>query len=1326
MLDFMRILCREAKSGKGRETELEVYPRFLIKKTSDLMIRGGDFYAIWDEDKGLWSTDEYDAVTLIDRDIRQWADEHDMADAKLLLMQNADSGVIDRWHKYCQNQLRDSYHQLDDRVTFLDTEITKESYCSKRLSYPLVPCETPAYDMLMSKLYSPEERRKIEWAIGAIVTGDSTWVQKFLVLYGAAGTGKSTVLNIIQQLFDGYYATFDSEALGSSSNVFALEAFRNNPLIGIQHDGNLARIETNTRINSLVSHEEMTVNAKFQRMYTQRFRSFLFMGTNKPVRITDAKSGLIRRLIDVTPTGEKLTFSEYSKAIRQIKFELGGIACHCRDVYLEDPEYYDDYIPLEMLAGTNDFYNFILDSWDIFAENDSTTLRAAWELYKAYCDDANIAYPFPKRVFKEELKNYFRTYSERGMDEEGVRVRNWYKGFNPPSNEDDIPKSAETKPSWLKLDGTGAVFDAACADCKAQYANEHGVPPLPWDKSATTLKELDTTRLHYVLVPNNHIVIDFDLKDETGKKSLARNLEAAELWPPTYAEVSKSGAGIHLHYIYDGDVTGLARMYADDIEIKVFTGKSSLRRVSTRTNSLDISHIGSGLPVIEKKGGNMVDGQTIKNERQLRALIAKNLRKEIHGYTKPSMDFIKKLLDEAYDSGLHYDVSDMSDTVYAFALNSSNNVGYCLDLFRQMKFRSEEIADDIPVDDADKLVFFDCEVYPNFFCVVLKPAGEGQKFIHLVDPTPAQIENITKFKLVGFNNLSYDNEILWARMMGYSNQQLYELSQQIIQSHKRMFNESKNLSYTDVYDFCSKKQGLKKWEIELGIHHQEMGIPWDQPVPEDMKKLVVEYCENDVAATEAVFNARKADFETRLILSKWAQVESGAGTPNDRTNALSAKIVFGNDRNPKLNWYDLAKEFPGYEYVRGEDGKMHNMYRGVDLGFGGYVYAKPGIWHNVMTPDVESMHPTTMDVTKYFGSHAAKFADILRLRLLIKHKDYATARRMFNGRFAEYLVDESKAAALAYALKIVINAMYGQTCASYPNVFKDERNVNNFVALRGALFMKTLQDELTARGYNVVHIKTDSIKIADATDEAYQFCVEFGKKYGYNFENEATYDRLCLVNDAVYIAHESYKSPHKPNQWTATGTQFQIPYVFKTLFSKEELRFDDMCVTQSTKDALYLDFNESLPDVTSSQKELDQLRKARRKPEERTRYIKRYCRGDPSVGDEWFDKREQELLADISKGHKYTFVGRVGQFTPVKEGTGGGLLYRGKEGKYSYATGATGYRWKESEIVRRLKKTDEIDTTYFYNLVNKAKETIEQYGDFEAFVNEEEEFEIPF
>ena len=98
-------------------------------------------------------------------------------------------------------------------------------------------------------------------------------------------------------------------------------------------------------------------------------------------------------------------------------------------------------------------------------------------------------------------------------------------------------------------------------------------------------------------VPENHIVVDFDIPDETGNKSFEKNLEAASKLPPTYAELSKSGQGIHLHYLYSGDPSQLSRIYDDHIEVKVFTGKSSLRRKLTKCNDLPIATISSGLPM---------------------------------------------------------------------------------------------------------------------------------------------------------------------------------------------------------------------------------------------------------------------------------------------------------------------------------------------------------------------------------------------------------------------------------------------------------------------------------------------------------------------------------------------------------------------------------------------------------------------------------------------------------------------------------------------------------------------------------------------------------
>ena len=898
MLDFLMISTRSTKRGV-----IEIYPKFIIKKSSDLMIRGGDFYAIWIEERGLWSTDEQDALILIDKYLDEYAEENKgkfEAQVRVMHMWDAESGMIDTWHKYCQKQMRDSFHQLDDTLIFANTKVSKKDYSSKRLPYPLEKGDISAWDKLISTLYSPEERHKIEWSIGAIVTGDSKNIQKFMVFYGSAGTGKSTILNIIQKLFEGYYSVFDARALGSSSNSFALESFKSNPLVAIQHDGDLSRIEDNTRLNSLVSHELMTVNEKFKAAYSNRFNAFLYMGTNKPVKITDAKSGLIRRLIDVTPTGEKLSRAEYHDVTKRVNFELGAIAKHCEEVYREDPGAYDDYVPVSMLGASNDFYNFVLDSYFTFKEQVDVPLKSAWELYKTYCDEANVPYPFSKRIFKEELKNYFTDYKDRYTVND-VRMRSVYIGFRADKFEDEEKKEEVEKPKikLIEFNSTESIFDKECGEYPAQYATSKGTPTKKWDNVTTTLNDINTSELHYVKVPENHIVIDFDIPDENGKKSLEKNVEEASKWPPTYAEFSKSGKGVHLHYIYTGDPKKLSAIYSDHIEVKVYSGKSSLRRKLTKCNNLPIAKISSGLPL--KGEDKVVNFEAIKTEKGIRTLIKKNLKKEIHPGTKPSIDFIHKILDDAYKSDLKYDVSDMKPAVLSFAASSTHQADYCIKLVNKMQFKSEEPSLPVGSRPEDKIVFYDVEIFPNLFLVNWKYEGEKSPVVRMINPKPAEIEELLKYKLVGFNCRRYDNHMLYARLMGYNNIQLFNLSQKIITEGKGFFGEAYNISYTDVYDFAAKKQSLKKWEIELGIHHQELGLPWDQPVPEERWVEVAEYCDNDVIATEAVFNELKGDFMAREILADLAGM-----SVNDTTNTLTTRIIFGKERHPNLVYTDLA------------------------------------------------------------------------------------------------------------------------------------------------------------------------------------------------------------------------------------------------------------------------------------------------------------------------------------------------------------------------------------------------------------------------------------
>lgn len=1243
-MDFFTMQVDEKKDGS-----LILSPSFIVGRSKDLMVRGRSFYAIWDEEAGLWSTDEYDLSRLVDAELRAYAKQA-FPDRNVTIrsMTNYNSKSWINYRTFVSN-ISDSYKQLDENLTFANQQVKKTDYVSRRLPYSLEPGDCSAWDEIVGTLYSVEERRKIEWAIGSVIAGDSKKIQKFFVFYGLPGTGKSTIMTIVEKLFIGYSAKFEAKALGSSNNSFATEAFKSNPLVAIQHDGDLSRIDDNTLLNSIVAHEQIRMNEKYKPSYEGHVNALLFMGTNKAVKISDAKSGIIRRLIDIHPTGALIPPNQYNALMSRIDFELGAIASQCLTVYRTlGKNYYNTYRPTEMQLQTDVVYNFIEYFYDVFKMQNGCTLKHAYELYKEYCASTGIDKALPQYKLREELRNYFDEFKDRA-EVNGEILRSYYSGFS--ANRFKQPASTDHVFS-LVLDDKTSLLDAELEDCRAQYSNSAGTPAVSWADNKTVLKEIDTTREHYVMVPENLIVIDFDLKGEDGGKTLVRNLEAASAWPPTYAELSKSGKGVHLHYYYDGDVSQLSRLYSEGIEVKVFTGKASLRRKLTKCNTVPIATINSGLPLKEKT--DVLSATTIKSEKGLRDLIARNFRKEIHPGTKPSIDFIAKVLDDAYASGLSYDVTDLRPKVVAFANNSTNQALACLRTVQRMRFASEAVRPQVPESPevrnyADQpIAFFDVEVFPNLFVVCWK-YEDSPTVVRMINPPPKDMEGLMKLKLVGFNNRRYDNHIIYGRYMGFDNAQLFQLSQRLISNgNGATFAAAYNLSFADVWDFSSVKQSLKKFEIELGIPHQEFEHPWDEPVPEEKWPEVADYCANDVNATQKTFEYRKQDFVARQILAELSGL-----TVNDPTAKHTARIIFEGDPNPQASFVytDLSKEFEGYEFDAGK-----STYMGEEVGEGGYVYAEPGMYDNVALLDVASMHPTSIIRLNMFGEYTKNFKALVDARLAIKNGDYEFARGMLGGKLEPYLKDQADAKDLSWALKIVINIVYGLTSATFDSPFRDKRNKDNIAAKRGALFMIELKNHVQELGYKVVHIKTDSIKIANADDEIVDYIYNFGQKYGYTFEHESTYRKFCLVNDAVYVAKTQYG---QDTEWYAVGTQFKVPYVFKTLFSGEPILPTDLAETkQVAKGHMYLHFD--------------------------------------------------------SGPH---FVGRTGRFIPVTESSGvGGRLMRHFDGKEYAVAGTKGYFWVESDAAKALNMDPEIEITYFDRLVDEAKATIEKFGSFEEFV----------
>lgn len=1165
-MDFVDIKSIH-KRGNNRKTDILIQPGFLHGDIKDLVVRGGAFYAFWNGKE--WSTKINSLITAVDADIRKEYREAKSANSDkqvgVLYLRDDDSGVRKKFDNYTK-LLPNSDEKFNTHILFSDHELVREDYATTKLSYKPEEMDTPAFDKMMSVLYDPEELEKILWFMGATLSNSMSDIQKFMYLYGGKGTGKGTVIDIFKEIFQGYFAEIDLAKLTGGSE-FATAQVQEVPVL-VDSDSDISKIKQDVNLLKLTAHEPLTVNKKYQSQYDVQFDGLLVTASNQRYKSGNVDSGINRRAVVVEPSGRKIALLEYRKLYKTISFELPGIAMKAIKVF-EDKgaAYYENETDVKMMMATDIVFGFVREN--AMSLGDPTSLKKAAELYKLYLQDLGLGTEGYKRKIKNELQRYYTEYDERNGEIDGIRTRSIYRGFKRDLVfPDQVKKEATQEGLSIDIPASESKFNAIGELYPAQYANDEGTPKKKWEDVKTTLKDIDTTKLHYVRVPINHIVIDFDLKNADGDKDKRLNLVKAAEFPDTYAEFSKGGSGVHLHYIYEGDVTQLASMLQPGIEVKVYSGKSSLRRRVSYCNGLDIATISTGLPLKEEVPNVYKDvEEMVWTEKKMRTAVKKNLNKEYHHATKPSMDFIAHIFEQAEKSGVEYDLTDMRNDILVFASKSTHNADYTIKLANKINYSTvkKEESRKLPskIYQDEELYFFDIEVFPNLLIVAWKQYGID-KVTRWLNPSSAQIEWLTNKPLVGFNNRRYDNHILYSRLIGDNNLEMFHRSHGIITNKRGFVSGGYGLCYADIFDYSSKKQSLKKWEVELGIKHDELDFPWDQPLDEKDWNRTANYCANDVVATEEVFKATYNDYVARKIISELS------GLPlNATTQDHAAAFLFGDDKRPqdKFVYTDLSNEFPGYKFERGV-----STYMGDIASEGGFVYSEPGVYKDVAEIDIASMHPSSLIKLNYFGEYTERYAELKQARIYVKHQQFDKAEEMFGGVLKPYLENVHDSASLAFALKIIINIVYGMSSASYDNKFKHPKNIDNIVAKRGALFMITLKHAAQEAGIKVVHIKTDSIKIANATDKQIRFIVEFGKKYGYDFELEHIFDRLALVNKSVLIGHveDSEKWGKESNTWEAIGAQYAEPYVYKTIFAKEEIEAEDFATTKQVKSSMYL------------------------------------------------------------------------------------------------------------------------------------------------------------
>lgn len=1284
MIDFVKIVAEQLFSN-NRGADVHIYPMFQYGATEDVVCKGGEMKAFWYDNK--WRNSIQELVHIIDNEMsakaKEETDKRPEIRVKISYLNNDMTNSYKRMLEYFTKQEQKVDIIFDQKVLFADEEPKREDYSTYKLPYKPEEGDTPSFDKMFERLYDESEIEKALYFMGALLTNNMKRIQKFLFFYGSRGTGKGTMMDLWKTIFGEYWSPVDLNRLTGGGD-FNTGGIREKPLL-IDEDADISKMRNDQDFLKLTAHETVMVNEKYRTPYPLIHDGLVITASNQGYKSRNVDAGINRRAIVIRPSNEKWDTRTYFELKEKMKFETPMIANKAIKVFESlGSTYFEDYEDVEMQKESDHVFNFVRETYLEGQLTDPISLKKASELYKLYLEDIGWDTTGYKLKIKSELKRYYGAFSEDKVTVGNQRLRNVFLGFKldtafPEGFHNPVERTSEDELlEKMGIKKQESYFDQVARTYPAQEATADGLPRVKWDDNRTTLSDVDTSKLHYVRIPMNHIVIDFDKKNAEGEKDLQYNLEAARKFPDTYTELSKSGKGVHLHYIYDGDVGKLASLYEEDVEIKVFTGKSSLRRKLSLCNDSEIATITTGLP--EKKEGQKVyqDVELIVwNEKRMRKAVSGNLDKRYHNDTSSSVNFIAHIFKEAEEQGIKYDLTDMRQDILSFAAQSSNQAPRCIKIVKGIKFNtmdndqtSQELQSNSQFLKPEELYFYDIEVFSNLLVVVWKKYGED-KMHRMINPSPEDIEELVKKPLVGFNNRRYDNHILYARFLGGSLMDLYRQSQRIINKEGQagFYSGAYELSYADIYEYSSDKKSLKKWEVELDIYHDEFELPWDKPVPENMWERVADYCENDVAATEAVFKATLSDYNARLILATLSGL-----SVNATTRQHAEAFLFGSEKRPqdKFEYTDLSEMFPGYKYEYGK-----SEYRGEDPSEGGYVYSEPGVYSNVGLFDVASMHPTSLIAMNYFGPYTERFAELKQTRIDIKHRDYDKAREAFNGSLKPYLEDEGTASSLAQAMKIIINIVYGLTSAKWDNKFRHPKNNDNIVAKRGALFMIDLKHAVQEKGYTVVHVKTDSIKVADADDEIRDFIFEFGKKYDYDFEHEATYDKLALVNRAVYIAKKDKEDG--TTEWEAVGAQFAEPYVFKTLFTKELLRPRDYILTKQATKPIYLgdSFVGKIANVYASKT------------------------GSPAYR---YDAAKDELDAGgVSMG-------------PIEKEVDGKRVQL-KDGK-SYLSGTKGYLWKLGTDIDETSMSD-VDMQYYTDLASDAVNNIAKVGDVREIIEDE-------
>lgn len=470
---------------------------------------------------------------------------------------------------------------------------------------------------------------------------------------------------------------------------------------------------------------------------------------------------------------------------------------------------------------------------------------------------------------------------------------------------------------------------------------------------------------------------------------------------------------------------------------------------------------------------------------------------------------------------------------------------------------------------------YDIETYPNCFLAIFKaldPANQ-EKYLRFRD---SDLDSLKLFLasedlvLIGYNNFAFDDVVLKAIIDGKVStaEEIHGFATRIIKSSSSDDKEIRGLTYhnrkewgdrtspwwcIDLFQILGGKVragSLKSHEVRLGLRDVR-DLPYKPDTvltPEQIQELT-HYCENDVIATEAVYDDIRPLIEVRFavnqqfpylsssalrrtdpgiaerVLKRELETKAGINLRNVRkpskfifnpSSHIDSAIEFQVEQNQ--NQLERLKSMASFDAVNWSE----KEYTGLQFRAGSHriILGKGGIHTAIPHLHIKSKNIVGYDVTSYYPS---------LLRRFNRYPEGLTSRwiDIFNSLTDERLeAKRSGDDAKASVYKIIINSIYGK--------LEDKTSINLDTSLRlavvlnGQLFLIMLMEAFHEAGFDVISANTDGIYI-DAENrllEAQEIADKWMHTTGFTLDREIA-TQLVATNVNNYALYDPSKGWYK-------------------------------------------------------------------------------------------------------------------------------------------------------------------------------------------------------